>query len=126
MSNEKRPVIVCDACKYGFVQEEAPIQEQAIYVDNRRLVVRYFVCPRCRKVYKVAVLDEWCIEQLKRIAKTGLMVNKYQKTRPNMAAYWRGRMNSMRQFVQERARKLEALIPGSLSVTDDGELIYHH
>lgn len=117
-------IIYCDACRYGFVMDESPLQEQPVYINNVRLVVTYFLCPNCRRVYVAAIYDGWCLEFLEKYRKKMQLVTKYQKKSDVMGAYWRGQASALAKQLQERMQALQNHYTGLFTVTDDGELIY--
>lgn len=51
-------LITCDACKQSFGLGSVVIDEAFIDLDEGRCRVSYFVCPRCKAVYLVAIYDE--------------------------------------------------------------------
>lgn len=122
--HENSAIVQCDACHYGFVIDESPLQEQPVYINNVRLVVTYFLCPRCRKVYVVAIYDGWCLEFLEKYRKKMQLVTKYQKKSDIMGAYWRGQASALAKQLQKRMQALQNHYTGLFTVIDDGELIY--
>ena len=100
--HENSAIVRCDACHYGFVMDESPLQEQSVYINNVRLVVTYFLCPRCRKVYVVAIYDGWCLEFLEKYRKKMQLVTKYQKKSDIMGTHWRGQASVLAKQLQKR------------------------
>lgn len=127
--------VECDVCKYNFVlKTDAPITEQAVYIDDKRITVQYFVCPRCRKVYAVAIYDEKCLQLLE---KYNNIFAQYQRLcsnatkRKGMRAgfgfgYWQGRLNDASKAYKQRMQLVKCQYDGIFTVTPDGELLYEN
>lgn len=56
MSNDK--IIVCDECKSEFFLKSVEIKESAIEIGGQELLVSYFKCPHCDKLYRITVKDD--------------------------------------------------------------------
>lgn len=56
MSNDK--IIVCDECKNEFFLKSVEIKESAIEISGQELLVTYFKCPHCGKLYRITVKDD--------------------------------------------------------------------
>lgn len=58
MSESKsQRTIVCDECKYEFPLESVKIQEQKVKCENEELLLVFFTCPKCNKIYRVLLKD---------------------------------------------------------------------
>lgn len=52
-------VIICDECNYEFPMNSVKIEETTVDVGKQVLTLVYFTCPKCRKIYRVLLKDEW-------------------------------------------------------------------
>lgn len=57
-SQENKKIIVCDECKYEFLLNAVNIQCADLEIKNQQLVLHFFICPKCKKVYKILLCDE--------------------------------------------------------------------
>lgn len=51
-------IIVCDECKSEFFLKSMEIKESAIEIGGQELLVSYFKCPHCGKLYRITVKDD--------------------------------------------------------------------
>lgn len=56
----QRPV-KCDKCNKGFFLRSEDIKEANIEIKGQKLVISFFVCPRCNAVYKILIKDSMLI-----------------------------------------------------------------
>lgn len=62
--------VSCDECKQKFTLKDTDVQEAAVIIDNERLALTYFTCPKCNKVYRVTLKDARYDEIVMDIEKT--------------------------------------------------------
>lgn len=48
---------VCTECKHEFFLETMNIQNAEVKINNQRLTLIYFTCPKCNKLYRVSLVD---------------------------------------------------------------------
>lgn len=51
-------IIVCDECSAEFLMTSVKIEECSVRVGDKELLLDYFVCPKCNKIYKVLFVEE--------------------------------------------------------------------
>ena len=56
MNEEK--IIVCDECNNEFFLKSIEIKESAIEIGGQELLLVYFKCPQCGKLYRVTLKDD--------------------------------------------------------------------
>ena len=47
----------CVECKHEFFLETVNIQNAEVKINNQRLTLIYFTCPKCNKLYRVSLVD---------------------------------------------------------------------
>ena len=52
--------IVCDKCGAEFVLQPDDIKTYDMAIKSEMVTLHYFVCPECRHIYKIAVVDKRC------------------------------------------------------------------
>ena len=50
--------VMCDECKYELDMAAVKIEETEILLNGEKMTLSYFVCPNCRKIYKVCLSDK--------------------------------------------------------------------
>lgn len=55
MSQEK--TITCNECGFEWPLNAVQIQEERIEIENEKLRLSFFTCPKCNKIYRVALMD---------------------------------------------------------------------
>lgn len=86
-------VILCDNCKHEFLLNTININEAEIEIKNQHLILSYFVCPNCNKVYRVSLID-----------------NQYQKLKDDLLSVKKRIHSNYNSKDEERARKLNSMI----------------
>lgn len=57
MMDSGEKVIVCDKCKHEFLIGSVGIKECSVEIGGKKLLLDYFMCPECKKIYKVLFVD---------------------------------------------------------------------
>lgn len=47
----------CDECNHEFLLNAAAIHEAKIELNNTPVILVYFACPKCDKIYRVSIQD---------------------------------------------------------------------
>lgn len=50
--------LICDECGYEFSTNTVDIKEDAVNISGQALVLVYFTCPKCNKIYRIMLKDE--------------------------------------------------------------------
>lgn len=58
-------VVYCDNCNCGFNLRSVKIDKCFVNIDDEVLTLYYFMCPRCKSIYKVCVVDDRIYNDLK-------------------------------------------------------------
>lgn len=56
-------LIKCDECEHEFFLNTVNIENAEVSINNQRLILKYFQCPMCNKIYKVLLIDK-CTKEL--------------------------------------------------------------
>lgn len=56
---ESKRIIICDECQYEFSLDVIGIQSASVKIKNHTLELSYFMCPKCNKVYKILLQDDY-------------------------------------------------------------------
>lgn len=52
-----KKVIVCDKCKHEFLIDAVSIKEKNVKINNNKITLVYFECPKCNTIYKICLKD---------------------------------------------------------------------
>lgn len=74
--NQQKPKIVCDECKHEFYLDSVDINEAIIELNDVPVILVYFVCPKCNKIYRVSIQDKRYYELLEDLEKTKKKIRK--------------------------------------------------
>lgn len=50
--------VYCDDCKHEFSMNAVDIKQAAVTLGGQALVLVYFTCPKCNKIYRITLKDE--------------------------------------------------------------------
>lgn len=54
--NTKEKIVKCDECGFEWNDvKDIVLKEQVLEIDNRKVVLHYFLCPKCKKVFRTFI-----------------------------------------------------------------------
>lgn len=78
--SQPKAVVYCDVCNYVFSKTAVQIERAPITLDGTQYELVYFTCPKCGKLYRIALRDDHVValsndlEKMRnRISKQGSM-----------------------------------------------------
>ena len=108
--------IYCDECKHEFSMNSVKIQEATVKVKGQVLILDYFVCPQCNKIYRVLLKDEQCEKLKEDLEKT---IDRIRKAHSSKNIELASSLNVMMTKKSERLRshliRLEKKFPGTFT-----------
>lgn len=54
----KFATVYCDECKHEFSMMSVNIKIATVNIDGEELNLSYFACPKCRRIYRIALMDK--------------------------------------------------------------------
>ena len=54
----RESTVYCDECKYEFSMKSVNIENAIINLGGQDLILVYFTCPKCNKIYRISLEDE--------------------------------------------------------------------
>ena len=69
-------MIVCDECKKEFISNAIEIKESSIVLNNTNVILVYFTCPKCNKIYRVSIQDARYYDLVEDLEKTKKKIRK--------------------------------------------------
>lgn len=116
--------IVCDECKQEFSMNSVNINEVPIEIDGQALVLVYFACPKCDKIYRICLKDDRYEELKEDLEKTKKRIRQNHGSGNEELARWLQRMvecrhNRLKEYTIELSRKF----PGAFifAASENGE-----
>ena len=53
-------IVFCDECKYEFSMNTVNIENANVVINGQELILVYFACPKCKKIYRIMLKDDKC------------------------------------------------------------------
>lgn len=75
MTNNER-IIVCDECNEEFPLKAVKINEAIVWLDGVPVILVYFTCPKCNKIYRVSIQDKRYYELVQDLEKAKERIRK--------------------------------------------------
>lgn len=63
----KFATVYCDKCKHEFSMDTVDIKRDRVTVDGKNLILVYFVCPKCNRLYRAGLFDDEFFEMRKEV-----------------------------------------------------------
>lgn len=54
----KFSTVYCDECHHEFSMMSVKIQKAAVSIKGKGFTLSFFACPKCRKIYRIALMDQ--------------------------------------------------------------------
>lgn len=112
MNEEK--IIVCDECNNEFFLKSIEIKESAIEISGQELLLVYFKCPQCGKLYRVTLKDDEYYNLVEDLENTKKRIRR-AKGRGNL--YLQNQLVSMVYRKRERLQNYVARLNAKYSGT---------
>lgn len=69
-------IVICDECKHEFSLDAVGIHEAIVKLNNVPVVLVYFACPKCNRIYRVSIQDKRFYELKEDLEKTKKRIRK--------------------------------------------------
>ena len=115
--NEMKHMIICDECKNEFFLESVNIENTEVKVNNQKLTLIYFTCPKCNEIYRVSLADTRYFELIEDLEK---IKKRIRKNHGSNNEEMHRTLNQMVNIKLERLRrhtdKLNKKFPGTFTL----------
>ena len=54
----KFATVCCDECKHEFPMMSVKIQKATVNINGKEYTLSFFACPKCRRIYRIALMDQ--------------------------------------------------------------------
>ena len=68
--NQQKSKIVCDECKHELYLDSVEINEDIVEINGVPVILVYFTCPKCDKIYRISIQDKRYYELVEDLEKT--------------------------------------------------------
>lgn len=127
MSQEK--TITCNECGFEWPLNAVQIQEERIEIENEKLRLSFFTCPKCNKIYRVALMDARYDELVEDFEKTKKRIRRnHGSNTQELARVLTNAANKKLERLRNHVDKSTAKYPGTftyvVSENKRKELVY--
>lgn len=127
MSQEK--TIACNECGFEWPLNAVQIQEERIEIENEKLRLSFFTCPKCNKIYRISIQDRRYYELVEDFEKTKKRIRRnHGSNNQEMARALTNAANKKLERLRNHVDKLAAKYPGTftyvVSENKRKELVY--
>ena len=114
MSQEK--TITCNECGFEWPLNAVQIQEEQIKIENEKLRLSFFTCPKCNKIYRVALMDARYDELKMDLEKTKKRIRRnHGSNNQEMARMLNSMVFKKKQRLEEYVDKVNKMFPGTFT-----------
>lgn len=108
--------IRCDDCEHEFSVNTVNIKEAIINLDGQVLKLVYFACPKCNKIYRVALKDKRYEELIEDLEKTKNRIRKnYGSGNDEFASLLNSMVNKKHKRLKNHTDNLNKKYPGTFT-----------
>ena len=118
--------IVCDECKQEFSMNSVNINDVPIEIDGQALVLVYFACPKCDKIYRICLKDDRYEELKEDLEKTKKRIRKNNgSNNDGMASVLNSAVVKKHKRLKAHCEKIEKAFPGTFvfETSNQGKII---
>lgn len=116
MGVTKYATVFCNECKHEFSMNTVNIQEANIYLGGQDLVLVYFACPKCNKIYRIALKDERYEELKEDLERTKKRIRKnYGSRNDELASALNSMVRAKLARLRNHVEKLNSTYPGTFT-----------
>lgn len=114
--NTKYATVLCDECKHEFSMNTVNIQEANIHLGGQDLVLVYFTCPKCNKIYRIALKDERYEELKEDLERTKKRIRRnYGSRNDELASVLNSMVVSKLERLRKHVEKLNSTFSGTFT-----------
>lgn len=112
----KYATVNCDECNHEFSMNTVNIEEATVTLGGQDLVLVYFACPKCNKIYRIMLKDKCYCELREDLEKTKKRIRKNNGSGDEEFARMLYDMVSRKhQRLKDHVNMLNAKFPGTFT-----------
>ncbi len=108
--------VFCDECKAEFSLNTVNIQNATIDIGGQNLILAYFTCPKCNKIYRVSIMDARYFELREDLEKTKKRIRRnHGSNNDELASMLNQMVNRKLERLRNHTDKLNKRFPGTFT-----------
>ena len=108
--------IFCDECKFEFSLNTVNIQNATIDIGGQNLILAYFTCPKCNKIYRVSIMDARYFELREDLENTKKRIRRnHGSNNDELVRVLNQMVNRKLERLKNHADKLNKMFPGTFT-----------
>lgn len=108
--------LVCDVCKHEFSLKTVNIQNAEVKINDQLLILIYFTCPKCNKIYRVLLADTRYFELKEDLERTKKRIRRNHGSNNEDTARVLSQMISKKlERLKNHTDKLNKMFPGTFT-----------
>lgn len=116
MSVNVNSVIICDECKEEFSSNAIEIKEANIVLQNTNVILVYFTCPKCDKIYRVSIQDARYYDLVEDLERTKKKIRKNHGSRnEELAKVLNNMVNKKAKRLEDHVKLVNMMFPGTFT-----------
>ena len=109
-------VIKCDECKKEFSSNAIEIKESNIVLNNTNVILVYFTCPKCNKIYRISIQDARYYDLVEDLEKTKKKIRKNQGSKNiELARVLNNMVNKKAKRLRDHVELVNKMFPGTFT-----------
>lgn len=114
--SQKMTRVKCDECEHEFILEAMGIHEAIVKLNDVPVVLVYFACPKCNKIYRISIQDKRYYELVEDLEKTKKRIRRnHGNNNQEMARMLNSMVFRKKQRLEEYVDKVNKMFPGTFT-----------
>ena len=106
----------CDECDYEFLLNAAYINSAEVVINDQPLTLIYFTCPKCNKIYRIALKDKKYEELAEDLERTKNRIrNNHGSNNDELARVLNEMVRKKHERLRNHADRLDKQFPGTFT-----------
>lgn len=110
-------IVYCNECKFEFSMNAVNIQKSIINIKGVNLLLAYFACPKCNKIYLISIEDEKCVALKEDLERTRNRIRKCGSKNEEMARMLNSMMMKKNKRLKNHLENLRNKYSGTFTFT---------
>ena len=114
--NKKVIKVKCDECEHEFLLNAVNIHEAKVELNNTPVILVYFTCPKCNKIYRVSIQDARYYDLKEDLEKTKKRIRKnHGSNNKELAEILNNMVNRKAQRLKNHVDIVNKMFPGTFT-----------
>lgn len=114
--SQKITKVKCDECEYEFILEAVGIHETIVQLNGVPVILVYFACPKCNKIYRISIQDKRYYELVGDLEKIKKRIRRnYGKNNDEMARMLNSMITKKHKRLKTYVDEVNKMFPGTFT-----------